>query len=180
MGGSGWVSMSLPYLTPRLAGQGDAWAAEAAARGRRGAQRILHAGETPAPAEVAELLGVPEGEPVVVRRRLILLDDEPSELTDTYYPVAIAGGTRLAGTAKIPGGALTLLAELGHVGVLVREDVTAGMPDQEEREALRAAPDEPVLRLVRLTLDRDDRPIQVDRMVMPALRQRLRYQIRIG
>jgi DNA-binding GntR family transcriptional regulator len=170
----------LPYLTPRLAGQGDAWAAEAAARGRRGAQRILHAGEVPAPAEVAELLGVPEGEPVVVRRRLILLDDRPSELTDTYYPAAIAAGTRLAGTVKIPGGALTLLAELGHVGALVREDVTAGMPDDEEREALGTAPGEPVLRLVRLTLDRDDRPIQADRMVMPALRQRLRYQIRIG
>ncbi|MFG2571585.1 GntR family transcriptional regulator [Streptomyces sp. NPDC048481] len=180
MGGSDWVSTSLPYLTPRLAGHGDAWAAEAAARGRRGAQRILHAGETPAPAEVAELLGVPAGEPVVVRRRLILLDDEPSELTDTYYPLAIAAGTRLAGAARIPGGALTLLAELGHVGALVREDVTAGLPDEAEREALGTAPGEPVLRLVRLTLDRDDRPIQVDRMVMPALRQRLRYQIRIG
>lgn len=180
MGGSGWVSTSLPYLTPRLAGQGDAWAAEAAARGRRGAQRILHAGEVPAPAEVAQLLALAPGDPVVVRRRLILLDDEPSELTDTYYPAAIAGGTRLAGTAKIPGGALSLLAELGHVGVLVREDVTAGMPDEEERRVLRTAPEEPVLRLVRLTLDRDDRPIQADRMVMPALRQRLRYQIRIG
>ncbi|MFF1441794.1 GntR family transcriptional regulator [Streptomyces sp. NPDC058295] len=180
MGASGWVSASLPYLTPRGTGQGDAWAAEAAAQGRRGSQRILHAGEVPAPADVAALLGVPEGEPVVVRRRLILLDDEPSELTDTYYPTVIAAGTRLAGTAKIPGGALTLLAELGHVGVLVREDVTAGMPDEEERHALRTAPEEPVLRLVRLTLDHADRPIQVDRMVMPALRQRLRYQIRIG
>ncbi|MEW2045857.1 UTRA domain-containing protein [Streptomyces sp. NBC_00377] len=180
MGTSGWVSTSLPYLMPRGTGQGDAWAAEAAAQGRRGTQRIVHAGEVPAPADVAALLGVPEGEPVVVRRRLILLDDEPSELTDTYYPAAIAGGTRLAATAKIPGGALTLLAELGHVGVLVREDVTAGMPDGEERRALRTGPEEPVLRLVRLTLDQDDRPIQVDRMVMPALRQRLRYQIRIG
>ncbi|MDQ0683548.1 GntR family transcriptional regulator [Streptomyces sp. B4I13] len=180
MGGSGWVSTSLPYLTPWGPGRGDAWAAEAAAQGRRGGQRIVHAGETPAPAEIAALLGVPEGDPVVVRRRLILLDDEPSELTDTYYPVEIAGGTRLAGMAKIPGGALTLLAELGHVGVLVREDVTAGMPDEEERRALGTAAGEPVLRLVRLTLDRDDRPIQVDRMVMPALRQRLRYQIRIG
>lgn len=58
--------------------------------------------------------------------------------------------------------------------------MTAGMPDGEERRALRTGPEEPVLRLVRLTLDQDDRPIQVDRMVMPALRQRLRYQIRIG
>jgi GntR family transcriptional regulator len=172
-----WVSTSLPYLTPQ---QKDAWAAEAAAQGRRGTQRILHAGDAPAPAEVAVLLGVAEGEPVVVRRRLILLDERPNELTDTYYPLHIAQGTALTGTAKIRGGAVTLLAELGHVGALVREDVTAALPDEEERRTLDTAPGEPVLRLTRLTLDRDDRPIQVDRMVMSALRQRLRYEIRIG
>lgn len=170
----------MPYLAPRERGQGDAWSADAAAQGRRGTQRILQAGELPAPAEVARLLGLPEDEPVVVRRRLILLDDEPNELTDTYYPADIARGTGLAGTAKIPGGAVTLLARLGHAGILVREDVTAGMPDEEERKALQTAPDEPVLRLTRVTLDRDDRPIQVDRMVMPAGRQQLRYEIRIG
>jgi DNA-binding GntR family transcriptional regulator len=139
----------------------------------------VHAGEAPAPAEVAELLGVREGEPVVVRRRLILLDDRPNELTDAYYPASIARGTALARTARIPGGAVTLLAEPGHVGALAQEDVTAAMPDEEERQTLGTAPGEPVLRLTRLTLDRDERPIQVDRMVMPALRQRLRYRIRI-
>nr|WP_127892708.1 UTRA domain-containing protein [Streptomyces sp. S10(2018)] len=180
MGASSWISTSLPYLTPQEKGDGDAWAAEAEAQGRRGTQRILHAGEVPAPAEVARLLGVDEGEPVVVRRRLILLDEMPNELTDTYYPLAIAQGTALARTAKIRGGAVTLLAELGHIGVLVREDVTAKMPDEEERRTLEAAPDEPVLRLVRVTLDREGHPIQVDRMVMPALRQRLRYEIEIG
>lgn len=180
MSDSRWVSASVPYLTPREPGQPDAWAAEAAARGRRGTQRIVRAGEVPAPAEVARLLGVEDGAAVVVRSRVILLDDEPSELTDTYYPVDIARGTALAGTAKIPGGAVTLLARLGHPGALVREDVTADLADDEERTALRTAPDEPVLRLTRVTLDRDDRPVQVDRMVMPARRQRLRYEIRIG
>ncbi|MGW0861125.1 GntR family transcriptional regulator [Streptomyces sp. NPDC002611] len=180
MSASKWISTSMPYVTPRERGQGDAWSADAAAQGRRGSQRIIHAGEVPAPAEVASLLGIIDAEPVVVRRRLILLDDEPNELTDTYYPVGIARGTPLAGTAKICGGAVTLLAELGHVGALIREDVTAGLPGEEEREALRLAPTEPVLRLTRLTLDGDDRPIQVDRMVMPAQRQQLRYEMRIG
>ncbi|MEV0017923.1 GntR family transcriptional regulator [Streptomyces tendae] len=180
MSASSWVSTSLPYLTPQEERRGDAWAAEAEAQGRRGTQRILHAGEVPAPAEVARLLGVDEGEPVVVRRRLILLDGMPNELTDTYYPLAVARGTALARTSKIRGGAVTLLAELGHIGVLVREDVTAAMPDEEERRILETAPDEPVLRLTRVTLDREDHPIQVDRMVMPALRQRLRYEIEIG
>ncbi|WP_435849804.1 UTRA domain-containing protein [Streptomyces scabiei] len=136
-----------------------------------------------APAEVARLLGQAEGEPVVVRRRLILLDDQPHELTDSSYPAPTARGTALAGTARIPDGAVTLLAGPGpgpgHVGALVREDVTADNPDDEERATLRTAPDEPVLRLTRFTLDRDGRPIQVDRMVMPARSRRLRYEIAI-
>ncbi len=179
MGTDRWVSTSMPYLTPREEGQGDAWGADAAAQGRRGTQRILHAGEVAAPAEVARLLGLAEGEAVVVRRRLILLDDRPNELTDTYYPVGIARGTGLAGTAKIPGGAVTLLARLGHVGAVVREDVTADNPDDEERKIFLTAPGEPVLRLTRVTVDRHGRPLQVDRMVMPALSQRLRYEIAI-
>ena len=38
----------------------------------------------------------------------------------------------------------------------------------------------PVLQLTRTTLDSDDQAIQVDMMTMPADRQRLRYEIRIG
>ncbi|MFF9395712.1 GntR family transcriptional regulator [Streptomyces griseoluteus] len=180
MSDSKWVSASMPYLTPRDRGQADAWSAEAAVRGGKGGQRIVHAGEVPASDEVAALLGVASGEAVVVRRRVIELNGRPVELTDTYYPTAVARGTRLAERGKIPGGAVTLLAELGHRGVRVREDVTARMPDPEERAALRVDTGEPVLRLSRVTFDDADRPVQADLMVMPAHRQQLRYEIRIG
>lgn len=180
MGGNEWISTSVPYLAAPSGAQGDAWAAEAAAEGRRGSQRIVQAGEVEAPAPVAELLGVPVGQIVVTRRRIMYLDGEPCELTDTYYPVGIAGGTGLAGTAKIPGGAIRLLADLGHVGVRVREDVTARPATGHEREQLRLVAGEPVLQLTRLTLDDGDRPIQVDVMAMPPRRQKLRYEIRIG
>ncbi|WP_030204836.1 GntR family transcriptional regulator [Streptomyces sp. NRRL S-87] len=180
MGDNRWVSTSMPYLTPRQAGQADAWTDEAAAQGRRGGQRIVHAGEVPAPAEVASLLALTEGEAVVVRRRLIHLDGEPCELTDTYYPYDIAAGTPLAGTAKIAGGAVTLLASLGHVGVRAAEQVTARMPSHEERGQLAIGPNEPVLRIARVTYGADDRPLQADVMLMPADRQQLRYEIRIG
>ncbi|MFH8606726.1 GntR family transcriptional regulator [Streptomyces sp. NPDC018029] len=170
----------MPYLKPRREGQSDAWAEEAAARGGKGTQRIAHAGEVPAPDDVAGLLRIAAGDPVIVRRRIIELDGAPCELTDTYYPVDIARGTPLAETGKIRGGAVTLLAALGHVGVRVREDVTARMPDADEREALRLGPDEPVLRLSRVTLDARGNPLQADLMLMPAHRQQLRYEIRIG
>ncbi|MBT2405668.1 MULTISPECIES: GntR family transcriptional regulator [unclassified Streptomyces] len=180
MGNGEWTSTSMPYLTPRAAGDSDAWTAEAQARGRRGGQRIVHAGERPASAEVAEMLRMMVGEIVVVRRRIIELDDVPCELTDTYYPAPIAVGTRLASTSKIRGGAVTLLAELGHVGVTAVEKVTARMPSADECAQLRMGPGEPVLQISRVTLDADDRPIQADLMVMPAERQQLRYEIKIG
>ncbi|MER0480130.1 UTRA domain-containing protein [Streptomyces sp. Edi2] len=175
-----WVTTSVPYLAPRGQGERDAWSAETAAKGRRGGQRILEAGEVAAPDEIAQALGVGRGETVVVRRRVMYLDGRPCELTDTYYPVAIARGTRLAGTAKIPGGAVTLLAELGYVGVRAQEDVGARLPSDEEAATLECAPSQPVLQLLRRTLDAQGRPLQADRMVMPAPLQRLRYDIRIG
>ncbi|MCM2391039.1 UTRA domain-containing protein [Streptomyces sp. CWNU-1] len=180
MGTGEWISTSIPYLTPRAKGQTDAWAAETAAQGRRGSQRILHAGEAPAPQEVSERLGIGENDMIIIRRRLMLLDGRPCELTDTYYPADIARDTRLAETAKIPGGAVTYLAGLGYIAARAREDISARMPHHHERESLCASDDEPVLQVVRTTLDRDNKPIQVDIMIMPANRRRLQYDIRIG
>ncbi|MFF9360816.1 GntR family transcriptional regulator [Streptomyces griseoluteus] len=175
-----WTSTSMPYLAPQEAGQGDVWAAEAAAKGGRGSQRIVHAGEVGASEEVAGLLGVEVGQAVVVRRRVIELDGAACELTDSYYPVAIARGTRLAGRGKIPGGAVALLAELGYRGVRVREDVAAGMPSPQERDVLRLGAGEPVLRVSRVTFDEGGRAVQADLIVMPGHRQRLRYEVRVG
>lgn len=174
-----WVSTSAPYVAPRRDGQGDAWAEEADQRGQQGAQRIVHAGEVPAPLEVATGLGLDVGETVVVRQRVMLLDGAPVELTDTYYPVDVARGTRLAGTAKIPGGAVTFLASLGFEARHVHEEVYARLPNVEEQEALELTQGEPVLCMTRVTED-GTRPFQVDVSVFPAARQRLRYDLRIG
>ncbi|MFI5665744.1 GntR family transcriptional regulator [Streptomyces sp. NPDC051704] len=180
MSGNRWTSESMPYLAARPPGAADAWTDEAAESGRRGSQRVLHAGEVAAPAAVALMLDLTAGSTVVARRRIIELEQKPTELTDTYYPPDIAVGTALAGTAKIRGGAVTLLATLGHVGVRVVENVTARMPEDEERARLHLVPAEPVLQLARTTYDSADRAIQADIMVMPAGRHQLRYEIRIG
>lgn len=72
------------------------------------------------------------------------------------------------------------MARLGHVAERVREEVRARMPGTDEREALSMDAGEPVLHLTRVTLDADDRPIQVDVMTMPAQRQCLRYELKAG
>ncbi|MGW7294758.1 GntR family transcriptional regulator [Streptomyces xiamenensis] len=178
MSGGEWVHVSAPYV--EAPGQGNVWAAEAAAEGRRGTQSIVRAGEATASAEVAGLLEIPEGTAVVERRRLIHLDGRTVESTRTYWPVAIAGGTALTQTRKIKGGAVALLAELGHTAHVVREEVRARMPDDDERAVLGLGPGDPVLQLVRQTLDAEGAPFQVDVSVFAAPTQRLRYEMRVG
>lgn len=179
MTGGQWVSTSAPYVTPRREGQADAWSEEARQRGGHGAQRVVAAGEVGAPPEVAAGLGVAEGEGVVVRRRVMLLDGTPVELTDTYYPVDVARGTPLAGKAKIRGGAVTYLASQGYEPRRVHEEVYARLAAPEECEALQLDAGEPVLCMLRVT-EGAARAYQVDVSVFRAAGQRLRYDMRIG
>ncbi|MFE7599815.1 GntR family transcriptional regulator [Streptomyces sp. NPDC057494] len=176
MSGDAWISETAPYLAPRKPGQSDAWTDEAALRGRRGGQRLLQAGETDAPDAIRTALRLSATERVVVRRRLILLDDRPVELADSYYPVAVAGGTPLAEPRKVPGGAVTLLKELGYTGAEVVEDVSAALATAEEREHLDLPEGSAVLRLLRLTLTTNGTPMEASLMTMPADRH-LTYRL---
>lgn len=171
---------SARYLRPAAPGQPDAWSQQAAAEGRRGGQRLLYAGEAAADARVAATFGVEVGAPVVLRRRLILLNDHPVELTDSYYPLAIAAGTPLAENRKIKGGAITLLAELGYKSARGDEEVAARPPSDAEAEALELAPGEWVLDVYRVAADSTGLPVEITAMTMPARGRTLRYTIEIG
>jgi DNA-binding GntR family transcriptional regulator len=163
-----WTTTSDQYLDPTT---GDAWADDAKASGQRGTQRILDADTLPAPADIAQMLGLPAGATVVRRRRLILADDQPVELATSYWAASLAELTRLAEPQKIPGGTARFLAELGYSPAEVHEDLTARMSSTEEETVLQGrAPQpvqsEPVLVLTRIQLDESGQPFQVDVNVM--------------
>ncbi|MBO4204732.1 GntR family transcriptional regulator [Micromonospora echinofusca] len=179
MGHPGWVSVSMPYVAPRADGQPEPWGAEAARHGGVGTQRLLAVAEVVPPAEVAEALRVEDGATVVVRRRLMLLDDRPVELTDSYYPTTIARSTALAEHRKIRGGAVGLLTELGHRPRHACEDVCARRPTEEERAALALPAGDWVLTLTRLLSTASGQPIEVSMMTMLAEQRRLRYELMI-
>ncbi|MGW7617383.1 GntR family transcriptional regulator [Streptomyces antimycoticus] len=175
-----WVSASAPYVAPRHPGASDAWTEESARHGRKGGQKLTFAGEISALPEVAEALGIGEGAAVIVRKRVITLDGEPIELTDTYYPAAVAAGTELAEPRKIKGGAVTLLTQLGHAPDRIHEDITARLPSEAEREALHLSDRDPVLILRRTTTDVKGAPVQVDLMTMPARGRHLNYEMQVN
>lgn len=172
-----WAGSSTPYIE---SGHGDAWGKEAAQQGQSGKQRILSAAEEPAPHAVAEALHLQPGAPVVARRRLILLDEKPVEVARSYWPTTIAAGTALAGTGKIRGGAVTLLAELGYQPGEVTEDVQTRPPTKEEAEALQLTDNsEWVLALTRTITTPDRQPYEVSVMVSPGRIGRLHYSMKV-
>lgn len=168
-----WTSVSMPYVS----GRGDMWGAEAAAHGGRGTQKLLAVEEMAAPEVVADMLGLATGEPVIARRRLMLFNDHPVELVDSYYLAEFARGTRLAEPRKIPGGAVALLTDLGHPPRRVREDVSARLATPDEQAALQLRDPSCVLLLARQLLTDNDRPVEASVMTMVADGRRLRYEL---
>ncbi|MEU8469563.1 UTRA domain-containing protein [Streptomyces sp. NPDC029006] len=172
-----WVSDSTPYLRPRAGNSSNAWTEEAARRGHAGGQRALEVATVDPTDKVRDALGLAAGERAVVRRRLILLDDEPVELSDSFYPAAIAAGTRLADPRKIPGGAVRFLADLGFVGEEHVEQVSAAVATSAEADLLALAPGSAVLKLLRVSLTAEGAPFEVSIMTMPPERH-LTYRLR--
>ncbi|MFG1824658.1 GntR family transcriptional regulator [Microbispora bryophytorum] len=171
-----WASVSTPYIQPHRAGQADAWAKEAAQHGRKGTHRLGEVAEQPAPPDIAERLQLAPGDQMIVRRRIVLLDDQPVELADSYYPAAIARGTRLAEPRKVAGGAVTLLAELGYEPRHAEEDVHARPASADERQALGLDEHGWVLVLTRTLRAMNGRPVEVSVMKMNPQGRYLRYE----
>ncbi|MET7948001.1 UTRA domain-containing protein [Micromonospora sp. NPDC005324] len=175
-----WISVSTPYVTPRLPGEAEAWRAEAAQNGGVGSQRLLDVTEIVPVAELAEALQLDPGKQVIQRRRMMLLDERPVEVTTSLYPATIARGTGLAEPRKIRGGAVTLLAELGYRPRRVSEDVYTRRATDTERSLLQLGEDDWVLGLTRVLSTDDGLPVELSVMSMTAGGRRLRYESSIA
>jgi GntR family transcriptional regulator len=130
----------------RQAGQ-PALRAEAEAAGMVSRQEIRELAEVPAPDWVAAAYGIEPGTPVFVRRRTELIDDEPHQLADSYYTLAlIAEAPELAETVTGPGGGFARIEDAGWVFREFEERLIARMPGPEEIAGLQLPPGVPIVR----------------------------------
>lgn len=154
--------------------------AQALEQGQRPEQRIQSVTTVGASAEVAMRLDVDEGAPVVVRRRVFLLEGEPAALCDSYYPAEMARGTAIEQPGRIRGGAYAVIEDAD--GPIRRQiarsvdDLVARMPTHEEAVELRLPPGVPVVRVLRTVYDADGRPVEVQDSVVAADRHEFRYE----
>jgi GntR family transcriptional regulator len=154
-----------------------AYLAELESDGRRPEVEVIEVGPRPVPAQPARLLRLAEGDMVLVRRRRYLADGEPMEIATSYVPWQIAEGTLMTEPNPGPGGIYARIEERGHTLHHFTEEVTARMPIDEERRALRLIPGTPVLTLVRTAYDAEGTPVEVCDTVLAADRYVLAYDL---
>lgn len=135
--------------------------AEADMQGHKASQLIRELAEVPAPAVVAEKLGIPVGTPVWVRRRMTLINDRPNQLADSYYELGVVQGTRIMEEDTGPGGGFARLEDAGHRLDRISEEWTVRMPTSPEMITLRLPAGTPVVDLVRTTFDDTGKAVEV-------------------
>lgn len=171
------MHVSASYVTKVGDQSRVSWRTEAERLGMRGEQILAHVGNVGAPDDIAHLLGVEVGTTVIVRRRVMILDEQPVQLADSYYPVTVAQGTELAEPRKLTGGTVAALERRGLQLGDFEEQVSARMPTQEERHGLRLAEGVPVLTLIRTTYTIQDEPVEASLAVLAADRHTLNYRL---
>jgi DNA-binding GntR family transcriptional regulator len=148
----------------------DATAAGQAARWEH------HSREERASPVVAERLAIEPGDPVMVTDYRFFADDEPTQLSISYEPLAITRGTPI----ELPeeGDVLGVIARMDSIGqhvTEVSERVTTRAPRPHETEALAIPAGVPVLCIVR-THHATTTPLETADIIVPGDRYEITWR----
>lgn len=124
-------------LDRRLGAGTDAWVTDTTEAGRVPGQTV-DVGVVSAGPEVARLMQVEPGESVAVRRRLRTVDGDPSNTSDTYYPMSIAKEIpEILDPKDVQPGVIALMAERGYQLTRFSDELRFRPPTPEEAQTLR-------------------------------------------
>ncbi|MER7048923.1 GntR family transcriptional regulator [Streptomyces jumonjinensis] len=167
------------YMPPVSQGEPYRWITEAEKRSQCASVTLLEVAAVTPPFEVRHALGLNDADQALLRKQILYLDDQPTELTHSYYPLELAEGTAMMERRKIKGGTPTLLAERGYPPRAFVDEVSSEIPTEEEVVALELPKDMPVMVTFRVVYADDERPIEVSLLTKAAHRYRMRYTVTV-
>ncbi len=183
----GWLESRQGYGTivrgrPAVVEQKDRRGTEALTRDESQASgRLVAVEDTPVPARVASVLGLPKRALVLIRRFLVEEDGEPIELVSSYFPAGLVDGTELANPDPLSGGTRAHLEARKKVRFdHVTERVSARLPEPSEAELLDLPAGVPVLSVLVIAYDASGQALQVSDVLLPADRQELEDTYRLN
>lgn len=143
--------------------------------GRRPSQTIEVAVES-ASGIIAERLGVPEGTPVVARKRIRSIDGEPFNINDTYHTLELAGGTAVMNPDNIPEGSNVVIERLIGPEVRALDEIYIRMPTPDETRRLNLSTGTPVAVHYCTGYTQDEKIVRVEYFVIPGDRHVIVYE----
>ncbi|WP_116247737.1 GntR family transcriptional regulator [Nocardiopsis sp. FIRDI 009] len=154
----------------------DAWVSDTQAYGLVPGQSI-RVEVVPAAPEMAAYLQVENGAPVAVRRRLRTLDGDPSNVSDSYYPMSLTQEIpEILDPADVPQGVIALMAERGFAQTNYVDRLRWRPPTPEEAQLLRIGSGVSVLTQTRIGY-MDDQVVRVTEQIWPGDRIELVYEL---
>jgi GntR family transcriptional regulator len=153
------------------------WADEAANRALE--VDSLQVAPIQAPAHIAAVLELENPAAVWARTRRFVLDGRPVMLSTAYLPAALVDGSLITQPNPGPGGTYARLAELGHAPTRFREEIRARPASDEEAARLGLPHAATVMALTRQAYA-EQRPVEVNEMVLDAAVYVLRYDFEAG
>ncbi|GCD99726.1 GNAT family N-acetyltransferase [Embleya hyalina] len=158
-------------LSPEM----DNFLAQMAQEGREARQDIEVAVVSPS-REVRERLRLTEDEPVVVRRRVRVIDNVPFNTNDSHFPLRLVQDSEIMRPADIPRGANVVLAELGYEQVRALDEIQVRMPTPAEADRLQLAPGTPVAVHLCTGYTQDGTPVRVVTNILPGDRHVITFE----
>ncbi|MFB7619252.1 GntR family transcriptional regulator [Kitasatospora sp. NPDC056181] len=147
-------------------GRADAWDAHSLVR-------------VPATGAIAERLGIRPGDPCVTTHYEFLADGRPVQLSRSWEPMAITGGTPVVLPETGPYAGKGVVERMRSIGVVVGTVVERPRPARATREQahlLGISPGDLVLRIERTIYDTGGRPVETADIVIPDGRRQVVYE----
>ncbi|MEV7003321.1 GntR family transcriptional regulator [Streptomyces sp. NPDC093982] len=129
----------------------------------------------PAPAHIALILDLAEGDAVCARSRRFAVAERSVMLATSYLPLGLVEGTAITRVDTGEGGTYARLAEIGHAPAHFREEIRCRLPSADEAERLAMPLERPVIKLCRTAYSADGRPVEVNEMTMDSASYILEY-----
>ncbi|KUJ70286.1 GntR family transcriptional regulator [Streptomyces albus subsp. albus] len=151
--------------------------------GRHGTWEHRTEAKVPAPAEIAARLGIAEGALCVRTAYEFLADDKPVQLSTSWEPYDITGGTIVVLPEAGPLAGRGVVERMAEIGITVNHAVEQPEPRQataEEANLLGVPKGALVTHIRRTYLSEDGRPVETADIVIPAAYCEIVYEIPIS
>jgi GntR family transcriptional regulator len=176
-----WVTVLTVDPSGDKLGETATYLSEVSAEGRKALASMPRVEVQAPPAAITRRLRVPPTTTVISRHQQRFIDDLPSSLQTSFYPMEFVaqGATRLLMAEEILEGAVKYLAEsIGLKQVGYRDWITARSPNDNEQAFFRISHDATVFEIFRTAFDQNRNPMRVTVTVFPA--DRNQFIVNVG